>query len=93
MVEGRNAAERCQVIQGKKAVMAEQGSTHLWATAVLVHGDPQLQRLVPSHLNDVADSMLDFFSRELLLGIALRIVNPAILTHQDWAVLKRLNPP
>jgi hypothetical protein len=83
MAEGKKAAERCQVIQGKKTVMAEQGNTYLWGTAILVHGDLQLQRLIPSHLNDVADLVLDFFSRKLLLGVALRIVNPAILTHQD----------
>jgi hypothetical protein len=37
--------------------------THLWTAAVLVHGDLQLQRLIPPHLNDVADSAFDFLSK------------------------------
>jgi hypothetical protein len=45
------------------------------------------------HLDDVADSMLDLFGRQFLLGVALRIVNSAILAYQARAVLKRLNPP
>jgi hypothetical protein len=63
MAEGNKAAERCQVIQGKQMVMAEERDTHLWTTAILVHEDLQLQRLILSHLDDVADSKIDFLGR------------------------------
>jgi hypothetical protein len=36
--------------------------------------------------------MLDFFKSYLLLGIALRVVDSAILAHKRWPVLKRLDP-
>jgi hypothetical protein len=63
-------------------IIAEQEGTHLWAIAILVHGDLQLQLLISPHLDDVADSMLDLFGRQFLLGVALRIVNSAILAYQ-----------
>jgi hypothetical protein len=44
-------------------VMAKKGDTHLWTIAILVHRDFYLQRFIPSHLDDVADSKLDFLSR------------------------------
>jgi hypothetical protein len=94
MAGGKKAAEKCEVIQVKLAVIAEQGeNTNLWATAILIHWDLQLQRLIPPHLNDIADPKFDLFSRYFLLGIAPGIINSAIFAHQGVAVLKRLNPP
>jgi hypothetical protein len=36
--------------------------TYLWTTAILIHRDFQLQKLISPHLNDVADPKLDLFS-------------------------------
>jgi hypothetical protein len=63
--------------------MAEQGSTHLWTIAVLVHGDLQLQLFISPNFEDVADSTLNLLGRQFLLGAVLGIVNSAILAHQS----------
>jgi hypothetical protein len=61
-VEGRKAAEKCKLVK-EITIIAEQEGTHPWTIAVLIHGNLQLQLLVSSHLDDVADSMLDLFGR------------------------------
>jgi hypothetical protein len=63
-------------------IIVEQEGTHLWTIAILIHGDLQLQLLISSHLDDVADLTLDLFGRQFLLGVLLRIINSAILAHQ-----------
>jgi hypothetical protein len=63
--------------------MAERGSTHLWTIAVLKYWDLQLQLFVPPDLDDVADLTLNLLGRQFFLGVALRIVNSAILAHQS----------
>jgi hypothetical protein len=89
--KGRKLQKDAKLFKENKLIWRNK-ETHLWTTAILVHGNFQLQRLIPPHLNDVVDSELDFFSRQFLLGVALRIVNPAISAHQGWAILERLNP-
>jgi hypothetical protein len=73
--------------------MAEQGGTHLWTIAILIHWDLQLQLFISPDLDDVVDPMLNLLGRQFLLGIALGIVNSAILAHQSWTVLEWLDPP
>jgi hypothetical protein len=67
----------------RKAIMAEQGGTHLWTIAILVHGDLQFQLFISPNFDDVADSTLNLLGRQSLLGVALGIVNSAILAHQS----------
>jgi hypothetical protein len=63
--------------------MAGQEGIYLWAIAILVHRNFQLQLFMSPNFDDAADSALNFLRRQFLLGIALWIINSAILAHQS----------
>jgi hypothetical protein len=74
--EGRKAVKRTQVKVNKISSDGEKREH-----AILKHWDLQLQLFVPPDLDDVVDPMLNLPGRQFFLGIALGIINSAILAH------------